>query len=236
MTVFGHSLFGVRDYILKEDSIMEIKVLQNILNANDQIAEHNRQTLGTNKVYTVNIMASPGAGKTSLIMETIKRLKSKLPIGVIEGDISSSIDAQTVSKENVPVVQINTGGECHLDASMVSRALNSLPLPNIKLLFIENVGNLVCPAEFILGENLKVLITHTPEGDDKPYKYPLMFHTVDVVIINKIDLLPYVKFNLKEFSKTIRTINNKVEIFPLSCVTGEGIDTWVNWLYKKAVP
>jgi hydrogenase nickel incorporation protein HypB len=214
---------------------VEIKILKNILSANDQIAERNRQLLNNNNVFAVNIMASPGAGKTSLIMETIKRLKNKIPIGVIEGDISSSIDAQTVSRENIPVVQINTGGECHLDASMVNNALNNLAIQDIKLLFIENVGNLVCPAEFILGENLKVLVTHTPEGDDKPFKYPLMFHTVDVVVVNKIDLLPYVKFNLEAFSKTIRTINNKVQIFPLSCTTGQGIDDWVNWLYRRTV-
>ena len=212
---------------------MEIKILKNILNANDQIAENNRQMLAANKVYTVNIMASPGAGKTSLIIETIKRLKSKTAIGVIEGDISSSIDAQVVSQQNVPVVQINTGGECHLDANMLSNALKNMLLQNIKLLFIENVGNLVCPAEFTLGENLKVLITHTPEGDDKPYKYPLMFHTINAVIVNKTDLLPYVKFDLEAFKNAVRSINNNVEIFPLSCVTGEGVEDWTNWLAGK---
>jgi hydrogenase nickel incorporation protein HypB len=212
---------------------MEVKILKNILNANDQIAEQNRHLLTENRVCAVNVMASPGAGKTSLLVKTISKLKNKISIGVIEGDISSSIDAQAVSRENIPVVQINTGGECHLDASMISNALGSLPIQGIKLLFIENVGNLVCPAEFLLGENLKVLITHTPEGDDKPYKYPLMFNTVDVVIVNKIDLLPYVNFNVEEFSKLVRSINSKVLIFPLSCKTGQGVDEWVDWLYGK---
>ncbi len=212
---------------------MEIKVLKNILSANDQIALRNRQLLDTNKVFAVNVMASPGAGKTSLILETIRRLKNRYTIGVIEGDLSSNIDAVTVSKEKVPVIQINTGGECHLDANMLNNGLNSIALEDIRLLFIENVGNLVCPAEFALGENLKVLISHTPEGDDKPYKYPLMFHTVDVVIVNKIDLLPYVKFDLVAFTNAVKGINPKVKIFPVSCTNGDGINNWVNWLDKQ---
>lgn len=212
---------------------MEIKVLKNILSANDQIAEHNRQLLEANGVFSVNVMASPGAGKTSLIMETIKRLKDKVKIGVIEGDISSNIDAQTVSKTGIPVLQINTGGECHLDASMINGALNNFQLTGIKLLFIENVGNLVCPAEFALGEKLKVMITHTPEGDDKPCKYPLMFSEADIIIINKIDLLPYVNFSIDSFSKNVKTINRNGKIFPVSCSTGEGIDSWINWLKKE---
>jgi hydrogenase nickel incorporation protein HypB len=213
--------------------MMEIKVLKDILSANDQIAQRNRQLLDKNKVFAINVMASPGAGKTSLILATIKKMKEKYNIGVIEGDISSNIDAVTVSKEKVPVVQINTGGECHLDANMLNNGLNNMPLKDVRLLFIENVGNLVCPAEFTLGEDLKVLISHTPEGDDKPYKYPLMFHTVDVVIVNKIDLLPYVKYDLAAFSKAIKGINRKVQIFPVSCTTGEGIDEWVGWLKKR---
>jgi hydrogenase nickel incorporation protein HypB len=213
--------------------MMEIKILKDILSANDQIATRNRNLLKNNNICAVNIMASPGAGKTSLILETIKKLKGDVRICVIEGDIASSIDAQAVSKSGIPVVQINTGGECHLDANMISDALDNMELSDVNLLFIENVGNLVCPAEFALGENLKVLITHTPEGDDKPYKYPLMFNTVDVVVVNKIDLLPYVRFNLEAFSKTIKSINEKVEIFPLSCTTGEGLDRWIIWLREQ---
>jgi hydrogenase nickel incorporation protein HypB len=178
-------------------------------------------------------MASPGAGKTSVILETIKRLKGKLKVGVVEGDISSSLDAEAIGKENVPVVQINTGGECHLDASMTSSALGDLPLGDIELLLVENVGNLVCPAEFRIGEDIKILVASTPEGDDKPFKYPLMFHEADAVLINKIDLLPYLKFDVGAFTKTIKGINRKVQVFPLSCTSGEGVDKWVEWLWGK---
>jgi len=209
---------------------MEIKVIKDILGANDQIAQKNRQLFDSNQVFVVNVMASPGAGKTSVIMETIKRLKGKTRVGVVEGDISSSLDAEAISKEDVPVVQINTGGECHLDANMTATALGDLPLKDIDLLLIENVGNLVCPAEFSLGEDIRILIASTPEGDDKPFKYPLMFHEADVVLINKVDLLPYLKFDVDAFGKTIKGINRKVKIFPVSCTTGQGIEAWVSWL------
>jgi hydrogenase nickel incorporation protein HypB len=212
---------------------MEIKVVKDILGANEQIAQKNRQLFDGNKVFVINLMASPGAGKTSLILETIKRLKGKTRVGVVEGDISSSLDAEAISKEGVPVVQINTGGECHLDANMTSTALASVPLKDIDLLLIENVGNLICPAEFALGENIKVLISSTPEGDDKPFKYPLMFHEADAVLINKIDLLPYLKFDVDAFSKAIKGINQKAAIFPISCTTGQGVDKWVSWLLEQ---
>ena len=212
---------------------MEIKVLKDILGANEQIAKGNRELLDSHGIFAVNLMSSPGAGKTSLILETIKRLKGKVKIGVIEGDVSSSLDAEKVGKEGVPVIQINTGGECHLDANMLSNALSHLPLQDIKLLFIENVGNLICPAEFALGEHKKVLISSLPEGDDKPFKYPLMFHIADIVLINKIDLLPYLNFNIEAFSRAIKGINEKVEIFPLSCANGQGIEKWVSWLLSQ---
>jgi len=212
---------------------MEIKVLKNILGANDQIAESNRNLLVKNNIFAVNFMATPGAGKTSLIIETIKRLKEKSKIGVIEGDISSSVDAEAVGKEGVAVIQINTGGSCHLDANMVSSALDDIPLTNIELLLIENVGNLVCPAEFALGEHKKVLISSVPEGDDKPVKYPLMFNIADAVVLNKTDLLPYVKFDIQAFSQSIKAINQRAEIIPVSCITGEGIDQWVSWLLNQ---
>jgi len=212
---------------------MEIKVLKDILSANEQIAEGNRQLLDSKGVFAVNLMSSPGAGKTSLILETIKRLKGKTRIGVIEGDVSSSLDAEVVGKEGVPVLQINTGGTCHLDANMLSGALSNLPLSDIKLLLIENVGNLICPAGFALGEHKKVLISSIPEGDDKPFKYPLMFHKADVVLINKIDLLPYLKFDTQGFSQAVRGINEKVEIFQISCATGQGIQEWVSWLLTQ---
>jgi len=209
---------------------MEIKVLKNILGANEQIASKNRELLDSKKVFAVNIMASPGAGKTSVVLQTIKALKGKVKIGVIEGDISSSIDAETVAEEGVPVVQINTGGECHLEAIQIQNALNNLPLADIDLLLIENVGNLVCPAEFNLGEHKKVLIASIPEGDDKPFKYPLMFNTVDALVLNKIDLLPYVKFDVNAFTKAVKNINSNVKIFKVSCTTGEGIQAWAKWL------
>ena len=212
---------------------MEIKVLKDILGVNEQIAAKNHELLVSNKVFAVNIMASPGAGKTSVVLQTIKALKGKVKIGVIEGDIASSIDAETVAKESVPVVQINTGGECHLEAIQVQNALNNLPLADIDLLLIENVGNLVCPAEFNLGEHKKVLIASVPEGDDKPFKYPLMFNTVDALVLNKIDLLPYVKFNVDAFIKAVKNINAKVEIFKVSCTTGDGVQAWTKWLTSQ---
>ena len=212
---------------------MEIKVLKDILNANEQIAERNRQLLDSKDVFAVNLMSSPGAGKTSLVLETIKELKGKTRIGVIEGDISSSLDAETIGKESVPVIQINTGGACHLDANMLSSALSNIPLQDIELLLIENVGNLVCPAEFTLGEHKKILVSSIPEGDDKPFKYPLMFHKADAVLINKIDLLPYLKFDIQAFSQAIRGINEKIKILEISCATGQGIEQWTSWLLTQ---
>ncbi len=212
---------------------MEIKVLKDILSANEQIAERNRQLLDSQGVFAVNLMSSPGAGKTSLILETIRRLKEKIRVGVIEGDVSSSLDAETIGKEGVPALQINTGGACHLDANMLSNALSNLPLQDIQILFIENVGNLICPAGFALGDHKKVLISSIPEGDDKPFKYPLMFDIADAVLINKIDLLPYLKFDTQAFSQAVRGINEKVEIFQISCATGQGIQEWVSWLLTQ---
>jgi hydrogenase nickel incorporation protein HypB len=212
---------------------MEIKVLKDILSANDQIAQRNRDLLNSKGVFTVNVMASPGAGKTSLILQTINNLKGKIKIGVIEGDIRSSIDAELISKDGTPVVQINTGGECHLDANMIANALGNVPLQDIELLIIENVGNLVCPAEFDVGVHKRIVIASTPEGDDKPFKYPLMFDIVDAVLINKIDLLPYLKFDIDAFSKAVKGMNEKAEIFPVSCTTGEGIEKWTSWLLTQ---
>ena len=212
---------------------MEIKVVKDILGANEEIAEKNRQLFDSNKVFAVNLMSSPGAGKTSLILQTIKALKGKVKIGVIEGDVSSSVDAEAVAKESVPVIQINTDGGCHLDANMIANVLGKIPLQDIDLLFIENVGNLICPAEFALGAHKKAVISSLPEGDDKPLKYPLMFNVADVVLINKIDLSPYLKFDTDAFSQAIKGMNKRAEILPISCTTGQGIEQWASWLLTQ---
>ncbi len=212
---------------------MEIKVLSNILGANDQLAEENRKLLDSHETMMVNLMSSPGAGKTSLILKTIEALKNEIRIGVIEGDVSSSIDAERISKEGVPALQINTGGDCHLDANMIRSAIANMPLEDIDLLFVENVGNLICTAEFSLGEHKRVVLTHTPEGDDKPHKYPLMFTNTDVVIINKTDLMPYVSFNTDSYYAAVQGLNEDVQIIQVSCTTGEGVDQWLSWIRQQ---
>jgi hydrogenase nickel incorporation protein HypB len=212
---------------------MKVKVLQNILDANDQMANRNRQVLDKAGVLAINIMSSPGAGKTSLILQTIARLKDRVRIAVIEGDIASTIDADRIGKEGVSVVQINTGGACHLDANMVSNALDSLSLEDTDLLLIENVGNLVCPAEFKTGAHKRVMLLSVPEGNDKPYKYPLMFTESAVIIVNKIDLLPLLDFDVTAFRQAVTGLNPNVKIFPVSCKTGEGIAEWVSWLESE---
>ncbi len=209
---------------------MEIKVLKDILGANEAIARKNQERLDKHNILAINVMSSPGSGKTSLILQTINRLKPKTRIAVIEGDVASSVDADRVGKAGVPVIQINTGGGCHLDANMTESALDNLPLEDIDLLIIENVGNLICPAEFALGEHKKVMLLSLPEGDDKPYKYPLMFTEANVVLINKIDLLPYLDFNIDAFYKAVTGLNPKVRIFQVSCKTGEGLEPWRSWL------
>jgi len=209
---------------------MEVKVLQDILSANEGIARRNQSRLDKHGILTINVMSSPGAGKTSLILQTINNLKQKARIAVIEGDVASTVDADKVHKQGVEVVQINTAGGCHLDANMTENALNNLPLGDIDLLLIENVGNLICPAEFALGEHKKVMLLSLPEGDDKAYKYPLMFAEADVVLINKIDLLPYLEFNMPAFHKAVSGLNPKVKIFQVSCKTGAGLGDWFSWL------
>ncbi len=212
---------------------MEVKilrVLENAREANNVIAGRNQMRLDKLGILAINIMSSPGAGKTSLILQTIDRLKEKFRIAVVEGDLASSVDADKVHEQGVPAVQINTDGGCHLNANMLESALDNLPLTDTDLLFIENVGNLVCPAGFILGEHKRVMLLSLPEGDDKPYKYPLMFSGVDVVLINKIDFLPHLDFNLESFRTAVAGINSRARIFQVSCKTGEGIDQWLSWL------
>jgi len=207
-----------------------VPVLEKILSANEHLAEEIRSRLDEAGVYSLNFMASPGAGKTSLIEQTVKHLAGRLRVAVIDGDIATSIDADRAAAAGALAVQINTGGECHLDAAMVSAALPQLDLTQVDLLIVENVGNLVCPASFVLGTHASVLIASTPEGDDKPFKYPGMYRGVDALVINKIDLLPYLTFNMEEFRRGVEILNPGLVTFPLSCRTGEGLDRWLGWL------
>jgi hydrogenase nickel incorporation protein HypB len=210
-----------------------IPVVENILSANDRMAERNRLLLDQAGVYSINIMASPGAGKTSLILRTLGSLNGRLKLGVVEGDLASSIDAEKAAAAGLPAVQINTGGECHLDAAMLADALPSLPLSEIDLVLVENVGNLVCPANFQIGTHLNVLVASIPEGDDKPYKYPGMYRGMQVLIINKIDLLPYVPFDMEYFQRGVEVLNPGVVTFALSSLAGEGVDAWTDWLVEQ---
>lgn len=212
----------------------EIPIVEQIMNANDQVAAQNRRLLDTHRVHAINIMASPGAGKTTLILSTIQALRGKRKVAVIEGDIASSVDADKVRAVGVPAYQINTGGNCHLDALQVRAALQELPLDMTDLLFIENVGNLICPVGFDLGEHTKLAIASIPEGDDKPHKYPGIFSAVDVLVITKTDLLPWVPFNLPEYRRLVRSLNPNLRLFELSCITGVGMDEWITWLMQVA--
>jgi hydrogenase nickel incorporation protein HypB len=212
---------------------MEIEVLEGVFDANEELARKNQARFREAQVYVVNLMASPGAGKTSLVMRTVEMLRDRLSIGVIEGDIASRVDAEKLKSMGIPVVQINTGGACHLDANMISMALPHLDLPSLDLLIVENVGNLVCPAEFRLGEDLKVMILSVAEGDDKPQKYPLMFSQAHVLIINKADLLGMGDFDPEAVRKTVTGMNPGIVIFELSCRSGEGVEAWTEYLYNK---
>ena len=214
-----------------------IPVVERILSANDKLAQENRSHLESEKVFGINLMASPGAGKTSLIEQTLPRLVEKLRVAVVDGDIATSIDADRAAAAGAIVaVQVNTGGECHLDAVMLHQALGQIDLTSVDLLLVENVGNLVCPAEFRLGTHKSVLIASIPEGDDKPYKYPGMYRGVDALVINKIDLLPYIDFNMDYFKRGVEVLNPGLVTFPVSCRTGEGLDDWVDWLLENAGP
>lgn len=208
-----------------------VPIVEKIFNANDQIAAVNRASLDAHRVFSINVMASPGAGKTSTILKTIEGLGPDFCTGVVEGDTAPvTIDADKISAVGMPAVQINTGGDCHLDAVMLKDGLAQLPLAEIDLLIIENVGNLICPAAFSLGTHKNVLIASIPEGDDKPYKYPAIYRGVDVLIINKIDLLPYVRFNMDYFRQGVEMLNPGLTTFPISCTTGEGVGAWIDWL------
>jgi hydrogenase nickel incorporation protein HypB len=211
-----------------------VSVVQNILNANDRLASENRQVLDAAGVYAINLIASPGAGKTSVIEKTILGLSSRLRIAAIDGDIATSLDAdRALTAGAAQAVQINTGGDCHLDAVMLSNALKQINLTALDLTIVENVGNLVCPVNFQLGTHSNILVASIPEGDDKPYKYPGTYLGVDVLIINKIDLLPYVEFRMDYFQRGVEILNPNLTTFLLSCRTGEGINKWLDWLFFK---
>jgi hydrogenase nickel incorporation protein HypB len=215
---------------------MEVKILQNILAANDVLAEKNKEIFKKKNVFVINLLSAPGSGKTTLLEKTVKNLKNQMRIAVIEGDISTSRDAERLKKYNIPILQINTeniGGDCHLDANMIHSAINNLDLSNVDLLIIENVGNLVCPAEFNVGENCKVVMISVTEGDDKVLKYPLAFNVSKLVLVNKIDLLPYTDFDKEKFIKEVKMVNPEAEIFFLSAKTEEGIENWLKWIREK---
>lgn len=207
-----------------------VPVVERILGANERLAADNRARLDEAGVFSLNFLASPGAGKTSLVEQTVSRLAGQLRLAVIDGDIATSLDADRAAAAGATAVQINTGGDCHLDAVMLQGALDVLDLSAIDLLIVENVGNLVCPANFALGTHRSVLVASVPEGDDKPYKYPGVYRGVDALVINKVDLLPYVDFDMEYFQRGAAALNPGLATFPLSCRTGEGLDQWLEWV------
>lgn len=212
---------------------MEIKVMKNILGENDKLAEENRKLFNEKKILVVNLMGSPGSGKTSLLEKTLEKISKKIKVAVIEGDLFTAKDAERIEQKNVQVIQINTSGGCHLDAQMVKRAAESLNLDEINLLIVENVGNLVCPAEFDVGENFKAVVLSITEGDDKPLKYPLIFKESEITLLNKIDLLPFTNFNLESAREDLITIHPNLKIIETSCTKNIGVDDWCNFLLKK---
>lgn len=212
---------------------MEVKVMKNILGENDKIAADNRKLFAEKNITVINLMGSPGSGKTSLLEKTLSKLAEKINVAVIEGDLFTAKDAERIERQNISVVQINTAGGCHLDAAMVKRAAESLNLDELNLIIVENVGNLVCPAEFDVGENFKAVVLSITEGDDKPLKYPLIFKESAVTLLNKIDLLPYTNFNLQNAREDLTTIHPNIKIIETSCTTGAGLDDFCDWILKE---
>ncbi len=210
-----------------------VPVVRNILQANERLASENRRRFDEAGIFVINLMSSPGAGKTSLLEKTIDALAGRIGIAVIEGDLQSSCDAERIQKKGVQAVQINTDGGCHLDGNMIQIALSAIDLTGVDLLIIENVGNLVCPAEFNLGEHEKVTILSVAEGDDKPVKYPLMFQICSVLLVNKIDLLPYTDCDVAKIRQTAKHLNPAGKVFEISCRTGEGFAPWLYWIEEK---
>jgi hydrogenase nickel incorporation protein HypB len=212
-------------------------VLENVLDANDTLARANRDMFDRAETYTINLMSSPGAGKTALLERTLERLRSQLRLGVLEGDVQTTLDADRLARFHIPLVQVNTdpgfGGECHLDANMVRSGLGELPLEDIDILIIENVGNLVCPAEFRVGEDSRVMVYSVTEGEEKPLKYPLMFRSADLVLVNKVDLLEHLDFDLEQFLGNLDAVNPGVKTILTSARTGQGVDEWCDWLGQR---
>lgn len=215
------------------DPVKVIEVKESIFENNDKEAENLRARLKEEKTFLLNLMSSPGAGKTTTLMRTINMLKDEIKIGIMEADIDSAVDAETIATTGVKTIQLHTGGMCHLDASMTEQGLNELGTEELDFVVLENVGNLVCPAEFDTGAAKNAMILSVPEGDDKPLKYPLMFSIVDVLLINKIDVLPYFNFNLEALYKRVKKLNPNIEIYEVSATTGEGFDGWVNWIRRN---
>ena len=212
---------------------MQIDLHKPILDKNDTLAAELRERFAENHVYVVDLLASPGSGKTSTILATIDALRDEFNIAVIEGDIASSVDAEKIKAQGIPAVQINTGGACHLESAMLKRAIDVLDLERLDLIIVENVGNLVCPTDFDLGENSKVMILSVPEGDDKPLKYPGVFQVSDAVILNKVDTLPVFDFDRDAFYTSVRNLNPKAPIFPIAATKGEGVEEWATWLAER---
>ena len=212
-------------------------VLENVLDANDTLARANRDMFDRAETYTINMMSSPGAGKTALLERTLERLRNQLRLGVLEGDVQTTLDADRLARFHIPLVQVNTdpgfGGECHLDANMVRSGLGELPLEDMDILIIENVGNLVCPAEFRVGEDVRVMVYSVTEGEEKPLKYPLMFRSADLVLVNKVDLLEHLDFDLEQFLGNLDAVNPGVKTILTSARTGQGVDEWCDWLGQR---
>ncbi len=212
---------------------MKIPVIRKILETNEERSNQLKEKFRENKVLVLNLISSPGAGKTTVLERTLTSLKDEFSMGVIEGDIQTTSDAERIASTGVPIVQINTEGACHLDSNMIFAATEKINIGELDILFIENVGNLVCPAEFKVGEDYKIALLSIPEGDDKPEKYPLLFSEAKVLLLNKIDLLPYLEFDVEKVKKVVKTLNNDIEILSLSAKTGEGFDTWLQWIRKE---
>lgn len=213
---------------------MQINIARRIFETNDRVAERLRNVFESSGLLVVNVLGSPGAGKTSLIERSLEHLTNKLRVAVIEGDLATSLDADRLRRFGVPVVQINTGGLCHLDSAMIENVLSEFDLPTLDLLIIENVGNLVCPVRFDLGEACKIVVASLPEGDDKVAKYPTAFSSASVVVLNKIDLKNALNFDMDRFERDLLAVNPAVELFRVSCCTGIGLDRWVDWLNQRA--